>query len=63
MRDYRKISHYLQVFKKVTMTKTSYIKIQVPTSDKNISATLKLLSEECVILIISHYQKNQTVYI
>ncbi len=42
------------------MTKTNYIKIQVPTAEKNIEATLKLLSEDCTIPFISRYRKDQT---
>ena len=42
------------------MTKTNFIKTQVQTSDKNIEATLKLLSEDCTIPFISRYRKDQT---
>ena len=42
------------------MTNINYIKAQVPTSDKNIEATLKLLSEDCTIPFISRYRKDQT---
>ena len=42
------------------MTATDFIKIQVPTSSKNIEATLKLLSEDCTIPFISRYRKDQT---
>ncbi len=42
------------------MTKINFIKSQVPTSDKNIEATLKLLSEDCTIPFISRYRKDQT---
>ncbi len=42
------------------MTNINYIKTQVPTSDKNIEATLKLLSEDCTIPFISRYRKDQT---
>ena len=42
------------------MTKTLFIKSQVATSDKNIEATLKLLSEDCTIPFISRYRKDQT---
>ena len=42
------------------MTKIAYIKIQVPTTEKNIEATLQLLSEDCTIPFISRYRKDQT---
>ena len=42
------------------MTNINYIKTQVNTSDKNIEATLKLLSEDCTIPFISRYRKDQT---
>ena len=42
------------------MTKTAFIKNQVPTTDKNIDATLNLLSEDCTIPFISRYRKDQT---
>ena len=42
------------------MTQIQFIKTQVPTSDKNIEATLKLLSEDCTIPFISRYRKDQT---
>ena len=42
------------------MTQIDYIKVQVQTSDKNIEATLKLLSEDCTIPFISRYRKDQT---
>ena len=42
------------------MNKTSYIKTQIQTTDKNIEATLKLLSEDCTIPFISRYRKDQT---
>ena len=42
------------------MTQIQFIKLQVPTSDKNIEATLKLLSEDCTIPFISRYRKDQT---
>ncbi|MEC4003535.1 Tex family protein [Flavobacterium sp. SUN052] len=42
------------------MTNINFIKIQVQTSDKNIEATLKLLSEDCTIPFISRYRKDQT---
>ena len=42
------------------MTKISYINIQVPTTEKNIEATLQLLSEDCTIPFISRYRKDQT---
>ena len=42
------------------MTNINFIKAQVQTSDKNIEATLKLLSEDCTIPFISRYRKDQT---
>lgn len=42
------------------MTNINFIKAQVNTSDKNIEATLKLLSEDCTIPFISRYRKDQT---
>ena len=42
------------------MTQIQFIKSTVNTSDKNISATLKLLSEDCTIPFISRYRKDQT---
>jgi len=42
------------------MTNINFIKTQVQTSDKNIEATLKLLSEDCTIPFISRYRKDQT---
>ena len=42
------------------MTQIQFIKSIVNTSDKNISATLKLLSEDCTIPFISRYRKDQT---
>ena len=42
------------------MTNIQFIKTQVQTSDKNIEATLKLLSEDCSIPFISRYRKDQT---
>ncbi len=42
------------------MTQIDYIKVQVQTSNKNIEATLKLLSEDCTIPFISRYRKDQT---
>ena len=42
------------------MTATDFIKIQVPTTSKNIDATLKLLAEDCTIPFISRYRKDQT---
>ena len=59
MRDFIKISHYLHILN-ITMTQTQFIKTQVQTSDKNIEATLKLLSEDCTIPFISRYRKDQT---
>jgi len=42
------------------MTQTQYIKTLVQTADKNIDATLKLLSEDCTIPFIARYRKDQT---
>ena len=42
------------------MIQIQYIKNQVATSEKNIEATLKLLSEDCTIPFISRYRKDQT---
>ena len=42
------------------MNKIYFIKNQVQTTDKNIEATLKLLSEDCTIPFISRYRKDQT---
>ncbi len=42
------------------MNQIQFIKTQVATSDKNIEATLKLLSEDCTIPFISRYRKDQT---
>jgi uncharacterized protein len=42
------------------MTNINFIKNQVQTSEKNIEATLKLLSEDCTIPFISRYRKDQT---
>lgn len=42
------------------MTQTQFIKNLVATADKNIEATLKLLSEDCTIPFISRYRKDQT---
>ena len=42
------------------MTQIQFIKKQVLTSDKNISATIKLLDEDCTIPFISRYRKDQT---
>ena len=42
------------------MTQIQFIKNQDTTSDKNIEATLKLLSEDCTIPFISRYRKDQT---
>lgn len=44
----------------IIMTKTTFIKTYVPTADKNIEATLQLLSEDCTIPFISRYRKDQT---
>ena len=42
------------------MTNIQFIKSLVNTSDKNIEATLKLLSEDCTIPFISRYRKDST---
>ena len=42
------------------MNQIQFIKSAVNTSDKNIEATLKLLSEDCTIPFISRYRKDQT---
>ena len=42
------------------MNQTQYIKSAVNTADKNIEATLKLLSEDCTIPFISRYRKDTT---
>ena len=42
------------------MTHINFIKQQVATTDKNIEATLKLLSDDCTIPFISRYRKDQT---
>ncbi|TDP60043.1 Tex family protein [Flavobacterium dankookense] len=42
------------------MTNIQYIKSVISTTDKNIEATLKLLSEDCTIPFISRYRKDQT---
>ncbi len=42
------------------MTQIQFLQNQVPTSAKNIEATLKLLSEDCTIPFISRYRKDQT---
>ncbi|VXC10434.1 conserved hypothetical protein [Flavobacterium sp. 9AF] len=42
------------------MTPIQFIKTVVNTADKNIEATLKLLSEDCTIPFISRYRKDQT---
>ncbi len=42
------------------MNQIHYIKTVVNTADKNIEATLKLLSEYCTIPFISRYRKDQT---
>ena len=42
------------------MTNIKFIKKEVATSDKNIQATLQLLSEDCTIPFISRYRKDQT---
>ncbi len=42
------------------MNQIQFIKSEVNTSDKNIEATLKLLSEDCTIPFISRYRKDQT---
>ena len=42
------------------MNQIQFIKSAVVTSDKNIEATLKLLSEDCTIPFISRYRKDTT---
>lgn len=42
------------------MTNIQFIKTVVSTADKNIEATLKLLSEDCTIPFISRYRKDIT---
>jgi len=42
------------------MTNIQFIKAVVNTADKNIQATLQLLSEDCTIPFISRYRKDQT---
>ncbi|CAM3957055.1 MULTISPECIES: Tex family protein [Flavobacterium] len=42
------------------MTNIQFIKKEVNTSDKNIEATLKLLSEDCTIPFIARYRKDAT---
>lgn len=42
------------------MNQIQFIKAVVATADKNIEATLKLLSEDCTIPFISRYRKDQT---
>jgi uncharacterized protein len=42
------------------MNQIQFIKTAVNTVDKNIQATLKLLSEDCTIPFISRYRKDQT---
>ena len=42
------------------MNQIQYIKSAVNTADKNIEATLKLLSEDCTIPFISRYRKDIT---
>jgi len=42
------------------MNQIQFIKTAVNTADKNIEATLKLLSEDCTIPFISRYRKDQT---
>jgi len=42
------------------MTATGFIQKSLPLSDKNISATLKLLGEDCTIPFISRYRKDAT---
>ena len=42
------------------MNQIQYIKTVVNTIDKNIEATLKLLSEDCTIPFISRYRKDTT---
>ena len=42
------------------MTATGFIQKSLPLSEKNISATLKLLGEDCTIPFISRYRKDAT---
>ena len=42
------------------MTATGFIQKSLPLSDRNISATLKLLGEDCTIPFISRYRKDAT---
>lgn len=42
------------------MNQIQFIKAVVNTADKNIAATLQLLSEDCTIPFISRYRKDQT---
>lgn len=42
------------------MTATCFIQKTLPLSDRNISATLQLLSEDCTIPFISRYRKDAT---
>ncbi len=42
------------------MTATGFIQKSLPLSDKNISATLKFLGEDCTIPFISRYRKDAT---
>ena len=42
------------------MNQIQFIKTVVNTVDKNIQATLKLLSEDCTIPFISRYRKDTT---
>ena len=42
------------------MNQIQFIKTVVNTVDKNIEATLKLLSEDCTIPFISRYRKDTT---
>lgn len=42
------------------MNQIQFIKAVVNTADKNIQATLQLLSEDCTIPFISRYRKDQT---
>ena len=42
------------------MNQIQYIKTVVNTADKNIEATIKLLSEDCTIPFISRYRKDTT---
>lgn len=42
------------------MTNIQFIKKEVNTSEKNIEATLKLLSEDCTIPFIARYRKDTT---